>query len=237
MRDNGVGVIDLVGVGTGTVTRALLYWHGPTRLIDPTANSTVTFAGTTIYGTNIGFSADNCWGYDNSQAYRADVTSLVRGDGQYELADFFKPAANVNGVSLVAFFDDGNANNNFTAYLFDSNDSNIDNPFEGANWNQTYANIDYSGTGTVTLELHVADGQTFADEAVYLNQIELFPAGPNFEGTTVPSGPFQTLWDIRQFPVTRFFTRTGTNTIQLTTNGVNSDCLSLIAAIFLVPVP
>jgi hypothetical protein len=60
MRGNGTGSIDVTGV-TGTVTKALPYWNGPTNSSDPTANANVTFNGTPVTGTNIGFSGDNCW--------------------------------------------------------------------------------------------------------------------------------------------------------------------------------
>src|SRR5207247_8024802 len=86
---SGSSSITLSGV-SGTVTQALLYWHGPTDSADPAANASVTFAGTPIVGTNIGFSDDNCWSFDNSQGYRADVTTLVTGDGSYALSGFRK---------------------------------------------------------------------------------------------------------------------------------------------------
>jgi len=48
-----------------------------------------------VTGVNIGFSDDNCWSYLNSQAYRADVTELVRrhGNGTYSLTGSAKPAS------------------------------------------------------------------------------------------------------------------------------------------------
>ena len=57
---------------------------------DAAANSNVSFAGHAIAGANIGFSSDNCWGFENSQAYRADVTPYVSGNGTYDLASFIK---------------------------------------------------------------------------------------------------------------------------------------------------
>ena len=54
-------------------------------------NSAVTFAGTDIRpGTFLGVSSDNCWGFENSLAYRADVTSLVSGNGVFALTNFTK---------------------------------------------------------------------------------------------------------------------------------------------------
>ena len=83
MRGVGTGDIALSGV-TGTVTRAYLFWHGPTNSIDPGVNAAVNFNGTNITGTNIGFSSDNFWNFQNSQAYRANVTGLVSGNRSEE---------------------------------------------------------------------------------------------------------------------------------------------------------
>src|SRR3990172_269693 len=117
MRTIGTGDITISGV-SGTVTRALLYWHGPTDSADTAANASVTFAGTGITGTNIGLSSDNCWGFVNSQAYRADVTSLVTGNGTYSLANFIKASVEINGASLLVFFDAGNDTNNLHLVIF-----------------------------------------------------------------------------------------------------------------------
>src|SRR3954447_6682768 len=112
LRDNGTGTMEVTGI-TGPVTQAFLYWHGPTNSDQSDANSVVSFGGQTVTGTNIGVGNDNCWAYSNSQAYRADVTSVVTGNGSYGLADFVKNngAVNANGASLIVFFDDGDPAN------------------------------------------------------------------------------------------------------------------------------
>jgi RHS repeat-associated protein/uncharacterized delta-60 repeat protein len=143
MRAYGTGTIDLTGV-SGTVKKAYLYWHGPTELQDPQANAQVLVNGRLVSGVNIGITYHNGWGlskldeygnlsvntghrYTNSQAYRADVTDLVAQyrNGPYVLSKFAKgEAVNVNGASLVVFFDDGNPNNNQDVVLVEANDSN-----------------------------------------------------------------------------------------------------------------
>src|SRR5947209_15057723 len=80
LRDVGAGTLNVSGI-TGNVTDSLLFWHGPTNSTNPNANANVNFNGTAITGTNIGFSQDNFWNSLNSQAYRANVTSLVTGNG------------------------------------------------------------------------------------------------------------------------------------------------------------
>src|SRR5262249_37877560 len=81
LRSNASGGDITLAGATGPVTKAFLFWQGPTNSSDPTANANVTLGGQAVVGTNIGFSSSNCWGFENSQAYRADVTSIVTGNG------------------------------------------------------------------------------------------------------------------------------------------------------------
>lgn len=243
MRDVGNGIISLSGV-SGTVTQAFLYWSGVTNSTTDVGNSIVVNSAT-VNGTNIGYSDNNCWGYLNSQAYRADVTSLVQStkNGNYNLSGFGE--MNPNGASLVVFFNDGNNSNNRDVVIFDGNDSNIDFPGIPGNpnapadpygWDVTLSGINYT-SGAATIQLHVADGQQFPDDALVLNSTEIAPPGPVFNGNTLPGGTGPNgggnLWDIRSFSVTSFL-KPGSNTLHLTT-GVNSDCLGLIVALIDLP--
>lgn len=229
MRGVGTGSITLAGV-TGTVTEAYLFWHGPTNAssTNTTANANVTFNGNNVTGTFLGISSDNCWGFANSMAYRADVTSLVSGNGSYSLANFIKSGVEVNGASLVVFFNDGVSTNNRDVVMFNGNDSNINNPFDANGWNVLLNGINYS-SGTAGLQMHVSDGQTFADAAVQVNATTIAPAGPIFQGDSVPNGPGVNnggLWDIENFNITSLLSP-GLNNLSMTT-GVNNDCLSCI---------
>lgn len=229
MRGVGTGNITLAGVATGTVTEAYLYWHGPNRNQDNNANANVNFNGTDVTGTFLGVSSDNCWGFTNSLAYRADVTSLVTGSGTYSLANFVKNGADVNGVSLVVFHNDGDNTNNRDIVMFDGNDSNIANPFDAPGWNITLSNINYA-MGNASAEFHVSDGQSFTDDALIANGTTLAPRGPVFDGNSTPSegnGPSNgSLWDIKSFDVTSLL-NPGLNNVNITT-GQASDCLSCI---------
>ena len=150
MRGNGTGNITLSGV-SGTVTEAYLYWHGPNNNPDNNANAAVNFAGNNITGTFLGVSSDNCWGFSNSLAYRANVSSLVSGNGTFALSNFVKNGADINGASLIVFFNDGTTANNRDVVMFDGNDSNINNPFDAPGWNITLAGINYS-SGTASAQ-------------------------------------------------------------------------------------
>lgn len=229
MRGLGTGSIELTGV-TGDVTSALLYWHGPTNSEDPASNSAVSFGGSAVTGTNIGTSSDNCWGFDNSQAYRADVTSLVSGNGSFALADFTKEGVEVNGASLIVFYDDGDDSNNRDVVMFDGNDSNQDNEFDAPGWNVSLPGINYA-EGSAAMRLLVSDGQGFPDGEVDVNGTVIAPAPNVFQGDSVPSAGSDNnglLWDQKEYDVTSLLTP-GDNTLELTSAYVN-DCLSLVVA-------
>ena len=149
---DGTGSISVSGI-TAPVIGAFLYWHGPTNSSDPASNASVTFGGTPITGTNIGTASDNNWSFTNSQAYRADVTSLITGNAAYSLSNFVKagpPAVDINGVSLIVFYNDANSANDRNVVLWNGNDSNIAFGSDPADWSETISGVQYQG-GTASL--------------------------------------------------------------------------------------
>jgi uncharacterized repeat protein (TIGR01451 family) len=246
MRGLGEGSIAIDVPEGSTVTQALLYWHGPTNSELPESNAAVMFAETPVLGTNIGTSHDNCWLFANSQAYRADVTDLVPGGGTYTLSGFRKAVgeeviADVNGVSLIVFFDDGDSSNDKDVTLIDGNDSNATNVFDPDGWDATLSDVVYT-SGDATLQLHVGDGQSFDDDILTLNDSGL--EASFFHGDSVPSaggpdpnpeGVTGNLWDIKEFGITSFMS-VGSNDLHLS-SGIVADCLSLLVAMAIVDVP
>jgi len=169
------------------------------------------------------------------------VTALVLGDGPYVLTGFGAGAlVNTNGASIVAFYSDGNAANNRDVVLFEGNDSNIDNAFDPLGWTVTLGGITYTG-GTASMQLHIADGQNFIDDALLVNSVVKFPISNWAGGFSVPgmnNGPQNDgrLWDIINVDVSGELAAAGPppQALQLTT-GVASDCLALTAAIVDLP--
>jgi hypothetical protein len=231
---DGTGTIGVSDV-TPSVLHALLFWHGPTNSGDTAANASVTFAGTPVTGTNIGVDSDNCWGFLNSQAYRADVTGLVTGNGSYSLGGFTKPDVDINGVSLLVFYDDGNSSNDRNAVAWNGNDSNV---LDGE-WAQTIPGVPYPGSGSASLDLVVGDGQSADDGEVDVNGTTIASAGavfqglvgPNYSGN--PAGVTGSLWDLNSYGITSLLTQ-GSNSLVIT-SPLNSDCLSLVVAMADVP--
>ena len=243
LRNIGKGTITLRGM-TGTVHQAWLYWAGPSNSTNPLANAAITLNSRPIVGEQIGFTSDNCWGYRNSQAYRADVTSIVAamGNGAYAIAGLLKQGTNINanGASLLVFYNDAHAANNLDVVLFDGNDSNAPNPYDMLGWNVRLAGIQYTN-GSAGIQLHVSDGQAYKDGAVIINGKPIIAAGSVFQGTSTPApndGPINNgaLWDIKNLDVTPFLAA-GTNSLQMTHNYLTSggDCVALVVAAFNLP--
>jgi hypothetical protein len=247
MRGSGIGSIDVTGVA-GPVFRAFLYWNGPTNSTDPNSNASVDFNGTPITGTNIGTASDNNWQYLNGQSYRADVTSLVTGDGNYSLSDFIKTdesnsiVSDINGAALVVLYNDGNAADDRNVVIWNGNDSNVTlgPPYNTDGWDETLDNVPYSGSPGASLDLIVSDGQNiFDDDALVVNGTTIAAAGPIFSGDSTPANAGQSqidggsLWDIKSFDITSLLSP-GDNSLEITT-GVNADYLSLVVAIANVP--
>jgi hypothetical protein len=237
MRGNGTGSITVSGI-TGPVFHAFLYWNGPTNSTDPAANASVTFANAPVTGTNIGFASPNCWTFQNSQSYRADVTGLVPGNGTYSLSNFLKtdPVADINGVALIVFYDNGNSSDDRNVVLWNGNDSNFGSTFDQAGWDETISGVPYPGSGAAaTLDFVVSDGQSAADPQLLINGQELAPAGPIFSGNTTPHGSFDAngdLWDVQSFDISSFLSQ-GSNTLHLTTGQDppgTVDCISAVVA-------
>lgn len=88
MRNRGFGTITLSDIPSGSSIRAAyLFWailgDGPGPFF-----SQGSINGQGITGVAIGVSADPCWGNAASFGYRADVTALITGNGDYSLAGF-----------------------------------------------------------------------------------------------------------------------------------------------------
>lgn len=238
LRGTGNGTITVTGV-TGTVTRAVLVWHGLTNTATAITR-TGTIGSTNFSGTNIGLSSDNCWSQAASQAFQADVTSAVTGNGSYVLSNMrtagtFDP----NGASLLVFYNDGNSANNRDIAVFWGNDSNQTNSFDPAGWSASLPGINYS-SGSATLSVIVSDGQNFGETGNNTLTVNSTPISfPLFQGASLPVAPGSSvadgLWDHASASVASVLVP-GPNTLTVTGNPEGSqDCLSLVGALFDLP--
>jgi lysophospholipase L1-like esterase len=88
MRNLGYGTISITGVPSGaTVQSATLLWDVLADNVDPTF-AQGAFDGTAITGNEWASGSSPCWPVASNFSYEADVTSLVAGNGSYNLSGF-----------------------------------------------------------------------------------------------------------------------------------------------------
>ncbi len=259
LRGVGHGVMSVTGL-VGTVKQATLYWHGPGK-VDAGFFGTlpvIPMFGTSFFdntAVSVRTSGSNCWSqFAYSLTERSDATRFISGNTNFVLTNFLRQACStifgqvscavqdLNGASLLVFYDDGNPANNRDVMVFEGNDANEANRFDAPGWSNRLAGIRSTG-GAAQLGLHVSDGQgttdgtNFLDGTLRLNGATLIAAGTNFEGNTTPRSVGGTtngsLWDIRTEDITSFLTP-GTNALDLTLAG-GTDCLSLVLATVNLP--
>ena len=252
LRNNGQGAITVSGM-PATIKQAYLYWHGSNFNTELNLGGALTvswlvnnqFIFAAVPGTFIGRSADNFWPfpgtfnilYPNTVAWRADITSLVNQNGPnktYFLGAFNSfPSFNPNGASIIIFYNDATSSNDQDVYIYDGNDGNSHSGFDSDGWFAQLSNFNY-GSGTASVDLHVADGQTeLNDPDVKLNGVTWLQ-GNQFTGINASA-----LWDIKNFPVTSFL-QPGNNSLTITSPPAppppfTLDGLNLIVAAVKVP--
>ena len=235
--NNGTGTISVTGI-SGPVKKAFLYWHGFNNA-GPYSKSTISFNSSSVTGSPLGISGTNCWGAGQSQAFEADVTSIVTADGNYSLAGLAGTGDSVNGASLVVLFNDSDNTNNLGVVFYTGNDSTHGGEEFGdaGGWQATLPGINYSATGTITATLHVADGQAAGDGPVTFSTadgtVTIEDTPLLFDGVSVPSGAAKRggngLYDIHTFNIKPAFGATsGTKTLTMNAPPGN-DCLALVA--------
>ncbi|WP_069660270.1 DUF3344 domain-containing protein [Arcticibacter eurypsychrophilus] len=247
LRD-GYGQIRVIGTfPLSGVNKAYLYWHGGSPAQEETGK-TLKVNGITITGTNIGISAgtdEYNSSVTNTQAYRADVTALIKSSSSssrtFNLSDFGR--MNAGGASLILFYSDGISSNNRDIVIFNGNDTN-DNTFQGypnnpnspvdlTGWDVFLSGANYT-TGKVNITMHVANGDKWPDGALYLNGIDI--GDQLFNGTTVPGGTsaMGSYWDILPLEVSSYLSP-GINPLRVQMPDYYDDVMNLVVLVFNFP--
>ncbi len=125
--------------GCASIVKAYLYYGCTfTEATPPTTSATITnpaLAVSTIPAALCGTTSDNiCWVGNGSATYRADVTSLITGSGNYtvDLNGFANANYEVDGVTLIIVYSDPTAAYNGSMALYDgdlSNDAGVSETF------------------------------------------------------------------------------------------------------------
>jgi hypothetical protein len=159
---------------------------------------------------------------------------LVGSSGTFSLANFIKTdessnvIADINGVALVVFYNDGNAANWRNVVLWNGNDSTIAQGADPAGWDEMRGE---PLPEDASLDFIVGDGQSFDDGSIVVNGTEVVPAGGIFQGDSTPAGSGNAngdLWDVKPYTLPSGILSSGSNTLHLT-SAASSDCLSLVA--------
>ena len=235
--DTGTGGITLNGVN-GTVKKAYLYWYGINNS-GGYNRAAIQFAGQAVNGRALGASSTNCWGNGQSNAYEADVTSLVSGNGSYSLSGLAVGTnEHADGASLVVLYNDGNSSNNRDFVFYTGNDSSHEGGAFGDpdGWQASLPGINYT-SGSVGATLHVADGQSAGDFPLRFSTdsgiATIADSSTLYDGVSVPSGGVQrqgnNLYDVHTFDITAAFGATsGTKTLAVASTESGGDCLALV---------
>ncbi len=217
-----------------------------------------------VTGDCIGISGVDSWGsapfnFIFSQAYRADVTDLVNGGGDYVISyadpfgsgdGGFGTGAGLEGASLVVIYNDPANTNKNDIVIENGCDENSANAYDPLGWSVTIPGVSYSTGDGIDLEFHVGDGQLqYLETAVYLNGQVLAPSNPVVSLSTGQligqifwgASPYDessgfrysfftgSLWDINNYNIVPFLTP-GLNNLTITT-GFEDDDLTLVALI------
>lgn len=241
-NDGGSATLTVGGV-QGEIVAAYLYWRGVDLLArggdGVYDNAVATFNGVAVAGASLGTGGTGTWGAGSSQAFRADVTHLVRsGLSTYTVAGLAAKAGHsADGVSLVVVYQDGVRTNDRDLHVLDGNAVNVGPNADGP-WDVRLDGLAYRA-GDVRAELHVADGQSSTDAAVRFasaaggSPVDLPDRVGRLDGSSVPNlGRSRaingSLWDVHRFDVTPAFGGPGTHSFTLTQGTASSDSLSLV---------
>ncbi len=150
------GPITIAGIPTGaSVVKAFLYWG----MLDngfETSLGQLSLNGTPVTGSLIGSGPDTCWGRSNSFTFRAEVTSLVTGNGTYTLTGFAKGGSILSeGASLVVIYQSTGLPTK-TVILADGN---ISIPIGTSTGTTSFSGFTTTGPVSAATTFMVGDGQ------------------------------------------------------------------------------
>lgn len=140
-----LNITGLPNLFCSSVLKAYLY-YGCTYVEASPPATTVTFTNpalnsSVVSSTMVGTTFDNiCWNGNGSATYRADVTSLISGNGTYtaNLNGFAAPVYEVDGVTLLIIYSDATASYSGSIALYDgdlSNDAGVPETFQADSFN------------------------------------------------------------------------------------------------------
>jgi len=216
-RQSGVkttATIDIENIPAGAgINGAFAYWGTIGQ-----EQNTITIDGQTFTGTLVGTAPDTCWGIGTNFMLKADVSSVVTGNGAHTLTGFTSSGGSPSdgqGASIVVLYTDpGDGNFNFVGI----NDGSVGYAGDSTprdNIITSFGNLSPNFTKVTVLDI-VADGQPFPESL----KIE----GVSFGGDDPFAGADGDFWDTRFDDASSLFT--GGETQVRTTLQSSNDCLA-----------
>lgn len=208
LRNRGSGTIKLSGIPSGAkVKAAYLYWSVLGPASEPGSFKKGFFAGTSVTGTKVGSGASPCWGGTTTgYAYRASVTSKVKGNGSFKLKGFASGVTDgrdpsstttvpplAEGASLVVVFTKSSYPDTRVVI---SNGYTMISTNPGASLRVPFGFAASNPVGAVKTTFIGADGQkAYGEPASTVNGVPV-PAA-DWDGTDGPSPAYAdgNLWD------------------------------------------
>jgi hypothetical protein len=243
MRNLGYGTVTLNGIPAGsTVYGAYLLWdvinNSPTAAL-----AQGSFDDTSITGVSIGTGASPCWpsaeedsSYSNF-AYEANVTSLVKGNGSYDLSGFASGATNgedpwevgspfpeLDGGSLVVIYK--NPSSPSTTVQLYGGASETDS---GTLLQQSLSGFTASSSPSAQTTFIVGDGQALGSSGAF-NGTTLVSNFLGADPQAVPKYSQGNLWDTDSFNVGSLV-NPGDTSETATVEG-NDDCIVWVGQAF-----
>lgn len=251
LRNEPWDTITITGIPSGaTVVKAFLIWSIMDDSIPP---ATIAVNGTPFTGTIIKVidSAAYCWGATYDVNYIADVTSVVTGNGVYNISgyptgitDFSDPWAEINtplaeGASLIVIYSHpsekpraivvavGNEPASFERLIMW--DTPAASPVEAKN---TWIAIDGQMGSYAEQDQAVFNGVVVAGPGTSIRPDDAFPGADHRTG----AASYGSLWDTLTVDVSSLVSPGDTEaTIGMIVG--DSDCIGLAADVFSVTIP
>jgi gliding motility-associated-like protein len=199
-----------------TILKAFLYVGTSGNGVAINANLTNPVATSSVFPmTMIGQSPDKCWGYTGTYTYRADVTALISGNGNYLVSGIpVSPAANdADGATLFIIYSD--PTQNYTGSIVIADGSIMSSG--GVSANITGFNV-CGPTSLTTNFMIVADLQKIANTPIRFNSL-----ASNFTKTLASDQ----VWDYITAPGNPAISGQNNANYGLTTSG---DCYNFLMA-------
>ncbi|MCC7017835.1 MAG: hypothetical protein IT564_11600, partial [Rhodospirillales bacterium] len=202
-----------------TILKAFLYVGGSGNGIAFNTTMTNPAASSSVFPmTPIGNHTDKCWGYTGTYNYRADVTALITGNGNYNVSgiptSITTPGNDMDGASLVIIYTD--PTQNYTGHILIGDG----------------CQVGWGGTVNNTLTgWSACAASTFANAFMIVSDLQnVGPANLGMNSAAVNlvfPGASQTWWNNCVLSPAPNVTA-GQNTSQWSCNSNNGDCYNIV---------